>query len=242
MAVVLPTYNAAGHVDEIVERVVGFAETDPNYTFCFVNDGSRDTTGAQLLAAVERWAHPRVKVINLPINLGKGAAVGIGFACAVAEAEYLAFLDGDLPYAFADLDSLYAALANADVAIGSRQLAKQAFRAPRRRHLIGRLFNLGVRLGFGFSYQDTQAGLKAFRRGAAQRIFSQMTTTGFSFDVELLFIARSQGWRVAEVPVHLQTGHAFETRPLRLLRIALRMAWDIVRIRSNALRGRYDPR
>ena len=242
MAVILPIYKAAGHIDEVVDRVVAFAETAPNYSFYFVNDGSPDATGAQLQAAVTRCAHPRVHELDLTANRGKGGAVAYGFAHAAPEAQYLAFLDGDLPYAFTDLDTLYAALAHADIAIGSRRHENQIHGAPRRRHLIGRLFNIGVRLGFGFSYQDTQAGLKAFRREAARRIFGLMTTTGFSFDVEVLFLARRQGWRVVEEPVHLQPGHAFETRPLRLVRIALRMAWDVVRIRSNALLGRYDPR
>lgn len=240
MSVILPVYNAAGYIGGTVSRVVAFADTAPHYSFYFINDGSPDATGTQLRAAVARHAHPRVQALDLAVNRGKGGAVAHGFAHASPKAEYLAFLDGDLPYAFTDLDSLYAALADADVAIGSRRHGKQVHGAPRRRHLIGRLFNLGVRLGFGFRYQDTQAGLKAFRREAARRIFNRLTTSGFSFDVEVLFLARRQGWRIVEVPVHLLPRHAFETRPLRLVRIALRMAWDVVRIRTNALLGHYD--
>jgi glycosyltransferase involved in cell wall biosynthesis len=242
MAVVLPVYNAAGHIDEIVDRVAAFALTSPHYHFYFVNDGSSDSTGPRLRAALNRWGHPRVMGFDLATNLGKGAAVGHGFARAVAEAEYLAFLDGDLPYALTDLHALHTALAHADVAIGCRQHPAQVHRAPLRRHLLGRVFNASVRLGFGFPYHDTQAGLKAFRRAAARSIFANMATAGFSFDVEMLFLARRQGWRIVEVPVHLQSGHAFETRPLRLARISLHMAWDVLRIRTNALLGRYDPR
>lgn len=242
MAVILPVYKAAHEIDDIVARLVAFAATVPHFTFLLVNDGSPDDTGARLLAAVARANHPRVQSTGYAVNRGKGAAIAHGFVHAAQQSGYLTFLDGDLPYALDDLHTIYNALATADVAIGCRRHENQIHGAPRRRHLIGRCFNIGVRLGFGFSHQDTQAGLKGFRREAAARIFGAMTTAGFSFDVEALFLAHRQSWRIVEVPVHLQPSHSFETRPARLAKIAVRMAWDVIRIRSNALRGRYERR
>ena len=95
--------------------------------------------------------------------------------------------------------------AGADVAIGSRALRAEGVRVEAKlyRHLIGRTFHQMVKWLADAGVNDTQCGFKLFRSSVAQDLFSRMRMNGFSFDVELLVIARRRGYQVAEVPVEL---------------------------------------
>lgn len=240
--VVLPVYNLGARAVPVARDAAEFVRRHPDFEFCFVDDGSRDDTAERLRAALQREGAAKIEVLSLAQNSGKGAAVRHGFLSRERAADYFVFLDGDLPYPFADLFVAISALEVADVAIGNRHLARQGHRAPWVRHRMGRMFNFVARHALNLSYGDTQAGIKAFRREAALDLFGQLTIEGFSFDVELLVAAERRGWRVVEFPAHLTTEHAFEVRPVRLLRHALRMSRDALAIRWNLERGRYDRR
>ena len=85
--------------------------------------------------------------------------------------------------------------------------------------------------------QDTQCGFKCFRAAAAERLFQCQTLDGWSFDIEILFVAYRLGYRIVEIPVD------WYYRPeskVSAIRDALRMIGDIFLIRANARRGRYD--
>src|SRR5262245_15648042 len=161
-----------------------------------VDDGSLDGTAA--VAAGLLRGLPGSRVIRLPWNSGKGAAVRVGVAAAAGEA--IVFMDADLASDVADLPALLAALEHAEVALGSRRLGGTVDRSRVRRvgsHLFHRIARLLVPLGLA----DTQCGFKAFRRAEAKILFGLSRVTGFAFDVEVLALAQSMGYRIAEVPV-----------------------------------------
>ncbi|MDP9212189.1 MAG: hypothetical protein M3N59_02840 [bacterium] len=85
---------------------------------------------------------------------------------------------------------------------------------------------------------DTQCGFKLLRRAAAREVAAAMTREGFSFDIELLTIARHYGYRIAEVPVNWYDTPGTRLRPIRS---ALRTLRDLIAIRFNLVRGRYAP-
>jgi dolichyl-phosphate beta-glucosyltransferase len=148
--------------------------------------------------------------------------------------------DADLSTPIEDLPRLVAALqSGADVAIGSRAAsgADVLIHQPWYREAVGRLFNLGVRVLAVRGIRDTQCGFKLFSDRAAQEIFSSLRLDGFSFDVEALFVAQRRGYRLAEVPVRWSNDAA--TR-VTLAKGALAFV-DLLRIRCNALLGRYRP-
>jgi hypothetical protein len=125
-----------------------------------------------------------------------------------------------------------------DLAIGSRE-APGAIRynEPSYRHWGGRAINLVIRMLILPGLEDTQCGFKCFRAEVAENLFRQQTLNGWSFDIELLYIARRQQLRIIEIPIQWYFG---ADSKVHAIRDALRMISDIFRIHTNALRGRYD--
>jgi hypothetical protein len=125
-----------------------------------------------------------------------------------------------------------------DIAIGSRE-AQGAVRynEPPYRHWGGRAINLIIRLLILPGLKDTQCGFKCFRAESTLSLFQQQTLTGWSFDFELLYIARRKKLRIREIPIQW---YFHSDSKVNAVRDALRMIGDIFRIHANALRGRYD--
>ena len=127
-----------------------------------------------------------------------------------------------------------------DITIASREAPGSVrYNEPEYRHLGGRLINFAIRLLILPGFHDTQCGFKLFHKAVAEEIFSYQTLSGWSFDIEILYIALKRGYQVDEVPIHWYFDS--ETK-LRAVNDALRMLRDIFLIHWNNLRGLYDPR
>jgi hypothetical protein len=157
-----------------------------------------------------------------------------------ATGEILVFSDADLSSPIEEANKLFAVLdAGADIAIGSRWLQPdtQTHRQSLLRQFYGRLFNLALRILLGLNFKDTQCGFKAFTRSSAQTIFPQQRIERWGFDPELLYLARRAGLKVTEVPV--AWAHVEGTR-ISPLRDGIRMFGEVLKIRWNALTGKYS--
>jgi hypothetical protein len=155
-----------------------------------------------------------------------------------AQGEYRFMCDVDLSMPLAEINRfLPPALDGYDVAIASRE-APGAVRhdEPYYRHLVGRIYNGLIRLLALPGLHDTQCGFKCFRAAAAEVLFPRQTLIGWSFDVEILFIARILGYKIVELPIHwYYNPHS----KIKVLRDSIKMGADLVTIRLNALRGKY---
>ena len=198
-----------------------------------VENGSSDQT----LAIAQSFTNqmPSLRVFAEE-RRGKGLAVQRGMLEARGEFRFLC--DADLSMPIDQINRfLPPALAEMDVAIGSREVdGAQRFDEPAFRHLIGRIFNTMVRWLVLPGLQDTQCGFKCFRAEVAEAVFPLQTLDGMSFDAEVLFVARKMGYQVREVPIDWYFNP--DSR-VRLVQDSMRMAWDLLTIRWNALRGRY---
>lgn len=237
LSLIIPAFDESSQITASLDAICRFlaAQSFPAEVIV-VDDGSRDDTPAR----VETFAaeSPLVRLVRHSMNLGKGAAVRSGMLDA--SGEYLIFTDADLSYALEDIGTMLGKLrAGADVAIGSRTLnASQTLtRPPIIRSVLSRAFSGLVQLISIRGISDTQCGFKGFTRRAAHYIFPRLTVTGFAFDVEVLVIARSLGFRIDLVPVHYI---ARETSKVRVLRDSFRMLAQLVRIRANHLAGVYS--
>jgi dolichyl-phosphate beta-glucosyltransferase len=237
LSVVVPAYNEEKRLEAPLRHMLSeLRRRRGRWEVIVVDDGSRDGTSALVLSIAA--AYDELRLIRLPENRGKGYAVRTGIVNARGKQVLFADADGATP--IAELERLELALANgADVAIGSRALARHEVNVAARLHrrLIGRIFHFAVSTLAVRGFQDTQCGFKLFRRAAAQDLFSHMRIPGFSFDVEVLVMAQRRGYRVAEVPVN------WEHQPgskVNLVLDSLRMLRDLFIIRSHALRGRYE--
>ena len=151
-------------------------------------------------AAAER--HSAVRVEGLPHNRGKGRALAVGVEAA--KGDEVLITDADLSTPIEELDKLQAALRDgAGVAIGSRALraSRVEISQPVYRVLMGKAFNLIVQAVLLPGIWDTQCGFKLFRADVAHSVFAGLVTDGFGFDPEVLYRARKQGVKIAEVPV-----------------------------------------
>jgi dolichyl-phosphate beta-glucosyltransferase len=233
---IIPAYNESVRIRPTLHALLRYVrEQNWEAEILVVNDGSSDDT-AQIVREYGR-SHPQVLLLENPGNRGKGFSVRNGMLHA--RGDICLFTDADLSSPMTEAQKLFDAIdRGADVAIGSRWLRTelQTERQPLYRQAFGRIFNLALRVILGLRFADTQCGFKAFRRDAAQRIFSLQRIERWGFDPEILFLARRAGLRVEEVPV--LWAHSEGTR-LHPLRDGLRMFLEVLRVRWYALTGQY---
>jgi dolichyl-phosphate beta-glucosyltransferase len=235
LSVVIPAYNEESRLPSTLAIVSEYlaGRGDP-YEVLVVVNGSTDRTAEVAKAAAERDANVRLILTSLR---GKGRAVKIGVS--ESQGERVLFCDADLSTpideatALADLlDGQYQIAIASREGRGSRRVGE-----PYARHLMGRVFNALVRTFAVPDVQDTQCGFKAFTRACALDLFGRQTISGFGFDVELLYLARKRGYAVREVPVTWVYRASSRVDPIR---DTVRMFGDILRVRLNDWRGKYE--
>ncbi len=217
---------------------------DYSWEIIVVDDGSEDRTAAIVEDFQSRAPNLRLIRNN---HRGKGYAVRTGVLAS--RGQYIVFSDADLATPIEELPRLLGPLQEGyDVAIGSREgLGARRYGEPWHRHLMGRIFNLLVRLLVVGHYQDTQCGFKGFRREAGHDLFRRVRLYGddaaeirggavTAFDVEVLLLAHKRGYKVKEVPVEWYYGENTKVNPIR---DSLRMLKDIIKVRWNDWRGLY---
>ena len=232
ISVVLPCYRSADLAMASVSRLARFlGETFSSYEIVVVDDGGGDFDAS--------WPEQGpVRLIRLPENRGKGAAVRAGMLASRGAVRI--FTDVDLPF---DVQPIVAATRfiterGFHIAIGDRTLpeSRYALEVGWRRRLASGVFSklVGVFLTGGFF--DTQCGFKAFRGDVAQALFGICRIDRFAFDVELLYIGLLYRTDFKRISVQLVNN---ETSAVRLLRDSVRMLVDVGRIRLFAWRGAY---
>jgi glycosyltransferase involved in cell wall biosynthesis len=235
-SIVIPAFNEGARLAETLERVLACVRAQGwKAEVVVVNDGSGDNTAeiVRTFAANE----PALRLLENPGNRGKGYSVRNGMLHA--RGQVVMFSDADLSSPMEEAPKLFQALeAGADIAIGSRWLRAetQTQRQPLYRQLLGRIFNLLLRLILGLQFKDTQCGFKAFRLPAVQLIFPRQRIERWAFDPEILFLARKFGFSVQEIPV--VWGHSGETR-IHPLVDGSRMFLEVLHIRWNDWTGKY---
>lgn len=203
VSLIIPAYNEAKRLPPYLAAVrPHFDEHYPAaYEVIVVDDGSGDGLSDVLAPLLAGWAE--LRLISLPTNQGKGAAVRAGMLAARGQTLLFADADGATP--IDQQTKLAEALqAGADVAIGSRLVdaADVTRRRTWTRGLAGRLFSAFARRWLGISVRDTQCGFKMFRGEVGRKLFSLGRESGYLFDLELLVLAHRLGYRIVEVPVN----------------------------------------
>jgi dolichyl-phosphate beta-glucosyltransferase len=238
LTVVLPAFNEADRIGPALDELFEYLRTSegeglpPRIDVLVVDDGSRDGTDRIVEARPEaqRTDGPAaaLRLLREPHG-GKGAAVRAGMLAA--DGDLVVFSDADMATPPNQLPKLVAALAGADVALGSRiQPDGSDMRAsqPPYRRFLGRVFHTLASLWVVGPVQDTQCGFKGFTREAAQDLFSRQQVTSIVFDVELVYLARRRGYELAIVPIEWEDRRGSRMQPGA--RLALRVAWDLIRI------------
>lgn len=229
VSVVIPAYNEEKRLGPTLASCVEFLEgNEIPYEIVVVDDGSVDQT-AQLVREL-CLIHPAIRLISLERNRGKGAAVRKGVLEAKGELILTNDADGATP--ISELFRLLGEMAFSacDVVLASRALGSPDTHVERKLHrfLAGRLFAFIVNLLAVPHISDTQCGFKLFTRTAARQIFSRQTLQGFSYDVEILYLARKLGYTLEEVAVNW---HDVKGSKVNMCADSLKMFFDILKIR-----------
>ena len=234
-SVIVPAFNEAARLPRSLPLLVNaLRELEGRSEIVLVDDGSTDDTFAVAARHLEGVAD--VRLLRLPWNCGKGAAVRRGVSAAGGKA--IVFVDADLAGDIADLPLLLAPLDHVDIALGSRAVAGAVVHGRTTARQVGSTAyrRLAQAMTSG-KVADTQCGFKAFRGPVAKLLFSMTSSTGFGFDVEILTLASALGFRIAECPIHwtaVDGGH------VSLRRHGLEMLHDLQRARRHRRRARAE--
>lgn len=246
LSIVIPSYNEEKRIRPSLDAVLRFLEMqDYRAEVIVVDDGSSDGTArtvAERIPEYGKGGHELRVLTNKP-NRGKGYSVKRGLTDA--KGEIVIFSDADFSSPITEAPKLIDPITQgrADVTLGSRALNREliGIHQPRMREFGGKVFNLCMRIITGLKISDTQCGFKAFRREAALPVFALQRVDRFGFDAEVLYIAKKQGNRLLEVPVvwnHCEGGEL--QGKMNYIRDSINMFADLIRIRANDWRGRYQ--
>lgn len=219
-ACVVPAFDAAGTVGEVV---AGLRASLPDAAVVVVDDGSRDATGE---AARAVGAH----VVRLPRNRGKGAALRAGFEAVLAGgADAVLTVDADGQHDPAAAPQLVAALADADVVIGTRR--RDGTPMPVHRRLSNALSSRAISQCAGCTLPDTQSGYRAIRADVLREVHPRGDR--YEYETDFLILAARAGFLIAGVPIPTIYGAPSHFRPLH---DAARVVATIWRHRREAFR------
>lgn len=211
VSIVIPARNEAVRLPPSIRALRAAFPGEP-WEFVVMVEKSSDGTAD--LAREAAGGDARFVIVENSVARGKGYAVRTGMLRA--RGEWIFFMDADLSVPLECVGEFLASKGDADVLIGSRRHPQTRLvrRQPFFREASGRVFNLALRWLGVTPLRDTQCGFKAFRRNAAQAIFSKVEQDGFGFDVEIVVLAEILGLRIRELPVRWMDAAGSKVRPL----------------------------
>ena len=235
ISVIIPLFNESRVILDTLSKLNRYFAKQPyGFELIVVDDGSTDGT-RDLINSLSQ-ENPYIRLISNS-HMGKGASVKSGVLSA--SGDYILFTDADLSTPIEELGKLMPFFKDGyDVIIGSRAKKESNIlrHQPIIRQAMGKIFNMLVRLFVLRGIKDTQCGFKVFRRQAAHKIFSLQRLNGFSFDVEILYIAKALGYKIKDIPITWI--NRIDSR-VGIAKDSLKMFFDLFTIKANILRGYY---
>lgn len=236
LSIIIPAHNETSRLPAALEKLDTFIRAQTYETDVWViENGSSDSTYEMGCDYARRlpWLH----VLHEPAR-GKGLAVKRGMLESRGEYRFICDVDFSMPVE--EINRFLPPQTNhPEVLIGSREAPGSCrYNEPPYRHFVGRVFNTIVRVLALPDLQDTQCGFKCFRGDIADQVFPLQTLGGWSFDVEVLFIARRMGYTVQEVGI---PWYFNADSRIKVLNDSARMFFDLINVRLNALKGKYGP-
>ena len=235
LSVIVPAYNERDRLPATLREVAAYFREPVE--IIVADDGSNDGTAEMAERQLAPTGHPYA-VIRHEENHGKGCAARLGMLHA--RGKIFLIIDADNATPIPEWEKLRRGLEDgADIVIGSRAVpdARIPVAQPWYRRPLGPAYNLLVQVVLFGGIRDTQCGFKAYRGEVARELFSRQRIDGFTFDPEVIFLALRRGYRVDEVGV---TWNDQPDSRVSVLRDSLRMFWDLLRVRLNAMRGAYE--
>lgn len=236
LSIVIPAYNESERIVPTIGAIAAYVcSLGQPWELLIADDGSKDDT----VALCNGLELANLRVLVAPQNGGKGSAVQRGMLAAAGQVVLFADADNSTP--IEELGAMLAKIdAGYDVVVGSRAAsgAQEAHRSLLRRTMSATLRGM-IRPIFNLQVSDTQCGFKLFRRESAQRLFGAQTIMGFSFDLEILYLASKWGYKIGEQPVAWVDAPGSKVDSAKEIKRFLK---DMARIKMNDFKGVYADR
>lgn len=235
LSVIIPAYNEENRLSKTLQAVDTYLKKQSyDYEILVVSDGSTDNT----VQVAKDTGITGLRVIDNKENHGKGYVVRQGML--EAKGDFRLFMDADNATSVDHVEKMWPEVEKGfEVVICSRDIAGSVLEVPQTwfRRRLGDVFNLIVQIFSGlWGIWDTQCGFKGFTKKATEDIFLKATINRWAFDVELLVLAKKQGYRIKEIPVTwINDPHSSKVK----LKGMLKMLIEVVQIRINMWTGKY---
>lgn len=237
LSIIIPAYNEEQRLPNSLSSIMIFLENQSYESEVLVVDNGSEDRTAEIVKDFTR-DYPNLHLFHEDRS-GKGLAVRRGMLEAHGDFRFIC--DADLSMPIEEVNKfLPPALVDFDIAIASREVSgAKRYNEPILRHWIGRIFNFLVQVFAVPGFRDTQCGFKCFRSKVADDLFRVQKLDGWTFDVEVLFIALQRGYRIVEIPINWYYN---PTSRIRVMRDSIHMFVDLFRIRGNWKKKRYAAR
>ena len=234
--VIVPTYNERANLPVLIDGLM----QHENVRVLIVDDQSPDGTG-EIADALARANPGRVEVMHRTAQRGFGRSYIDGITRAIQEpVDVLCQMDADLSHDPRQLPRLLAAIADADVVIGSRYIPGGAIvNWPRSRRLLSRFANMYIRGVTRLDVSDCTSGYRCWRRAALAGLpLDRFFSDGYSFLIEMLFVAARQGYRIAEAPITFVERRAGESKISNAVLVESAITpWRLIATKGSRLDG-----
>jgi dolichyl-phosphate beta-glucosyltransferase len=232
LSVIIPAYNEERRMKDTLLKINDYLSSQEfSSEVVIVNDGSADNTlkvTKETLKNTSLTSH----ILSRKRNRGKGYSVKEGVL--QANGEFILFSDADLSTPFEELEKLIPWIdKDYDIVIGSRGLKDSDIQIHQSwlRETSGKIYNVLVQFLLIRGIKDTQCGFKLFKRDVALDVFNRQRIEGFSFDVEILFLAKRLGYKIKEVPIVWKNSRPSK---VRMPVVPFKMLWELIKIRMRS--------
>jgi len=226
ISIIIPAFNEEKRIERSLKYALDYTKSHSlEYEIIVVDDGSNDKT-----CEIVKEFSPEVRLLALNKNQGKGAAVRAGMLSAKGEIRI--FTDADFSTPIYELEKIVEKInMGADICIGSRALDPNMIKEhqPFYREFMGKIFNKFVQLLLVRGIKDTQCGFKGFTGKAAELVFNQAKIDRFSFDVEILFLAKKENLKIEQVAVEWYNDERSRVNPFK---DSINMFYELLKIRK----------
>ena len=233
LSIIIPAFNEEQRLPNTLEQILTFLQAQSYQSeILVIENASQDETFQVAEQFAARYHSEQLPILVLREALqGKGAAVKRGIF--TARGEYRFMCDADLSMPVTEINRFVPPnLEQFEISIASREAPGAVrYNEPIYRHLVGRIFNTLIRVLALPGLNDTQCGFKCFKASIAEELFDKMTITGWSFDVEILYLAQQRSYRIVEIPI---PWYYNPDSHISVVKDSMQMALDIFKIRFKS--------
>ena len=241
LSIVIPFYNEEYRISQSnrLSDSIKYIQSKITESFelLLIDDGSKDNTACILKDVKRKHSDISIKIISYRTNRGKGFAIKQGVL--KAKGNKIITMDADFSIDLTETNRFINELDTCDIVIGTKKhLMTQTHtkqKTPRR--ILGKGFTLLTNMVLGLNFTDITCGFKGFRADIAKLLFKKQKIYRWTYDSEILFLAKVYGHTVKELPVSWRHIEGSKVSPLRDTLVSVK---ELVEIIFNHRYGKYD--